>query len=262
MTHKPLAAEAAVTVAARPEVVFRYFTDSARFAQWMHAGSTVEAVAGGKMRVVYPNGIVALGEFVEVVPNRRIVFTWGYDGGANGIPPGTTRVEVTFAEVEGTLVRLIHTGFSTDEMRSGHVAGWNHYTALLAGAAANEQHESAAARAVDGYLAAWNETDDSRRQSLLESCWATDGRYYDKFANLVGRDRLNAHIANVQKYMPNTKLERRGPVLHTHGWIDFRWEAQMPHGMAPATGSDFGRLDLDGRLTLIVGFWDPPAAVH
>ena len=60
--------ERTVTIAARRETVFRYFTDSERFAAWWGAGSTIEPRAGGAVHVRYPNGVVAGGEVVEIAP--------------------------------------------------------------------------------------------------------------------------------------------------------------------------------------------------
>lgn len=46
-------------------------------------------------------------------------------------------MEVTFEEVVGgTLVRLVHSNLATDESRSAHGHGWEHYFERLAVAAA------------------------------------------------------------------------------------------------------------------------------
>jgi hypothetical protein len=37
----------ALTIAARPETIFRYFTDPARFVRWMGDGSTLDAALAG-----------------------------------------------------------------------------------------------------------------------------------------------------------------------------------------------------------------------
>jgi uncharacterized protein YndB with AHSA1/START domain len=54
--------EVELTIAARPETIFRYFTDQARFARWMGQGSVLEAEPGGRLRVGYPTGQVAWNE--------------------------------------------------------------------------------------------------------------------------------------------------------------------------------------------------------
>jgi uncharacterized protein YndB with AHSA1/START domain len=48
--------EVALTIAARPETIFRYFTDPARFARWMGEGSVLDATPGGRLRIGYHTG--------------------------------------------------------------------------------------------------------------------------------------------------------------------------------------------------------------
>ena len=46
-------------IAARPETIFRYFTDPGRFARWMGQGSVLDPRPGGRLRVGCPTGQVA-----------------------------------------------------------------------------------------------------------------------------------------------------------------------------------------------------------
>ena len=71
--------ERTVVIRARRETVFRYFTDSDRFAAWWGEGSTIDARPGGALRIRHPNGALASGEVVEIVPPRLVVFTYGYE---------------------------------------------------------------------------------------------------------------------------------------------------------------------------------------
>jgi len=69
------------------------------------------------------------------VPFTRIVFTWGWEGDASPLPPGSTTVEVSFsADGEATVVRLRHLGLPADQ-REAHAKGWDHYLPRLAIAA-------------------------------------------------------------------------------------------------------------------------------
>src|SRR5216684_3410810 len=70
--------EVSVHIAAQPETVFGYFTDPGRYIQWMGTGAELEPVPGGCYRVVMRDGVEAAGEFVEVDPPHRLVFTWGW----------------------------------------------------------------------------------------------------------------------------------------------------------------------------------------
>jgi uncharacterized protein YndB with AHSA1/START domain len=67
------------------------------------------------------------GEFVEVIPPKRLVFTWGWKEPGHPVPAGSTRVEIDLeARDGGTLVRLTHHGVP-EGMRERHEMGWTHY---------------------------------------------------------------------------------------------------------------------------------------
>ncbi len=93
----PAVLEVSVPVAARPEIVFSYFTDPARHAQWMGSHATLEPVPGGAYRVSPRDWVEAVGEFLEIDPPHRVVFTWGWTRG-NTVAPRSTRVVVTLQE--------------------------------------------------------------------------------------------------------------------------------------------------------------------
>jgi Activator of Hsp90 ATPase homolog 1-like protein len=67
-----------VHVAAPPAEVFNYFTDPARYVRWMGAEAKLNPVAGGEYRIRMGDGFEAAGEFTELDPPRRLVFTWGF----------------------------------------------------------------------------------------------------------------------------------------------------------------------------------------
>jgi len=119
--------EVSVHIAAQPETVFPYFTDPARFVQWMGSRATLEPVPGGAYRVSMRDGVEAAGEFVEVDPPRRLVFTWGWTRD-HAVAAGTTRVVVTFeAEEGGTRLVLRHYDLPDEEQRVHHRKGWELY---------------------------------------------------------------------------------------------------------------------------------------
>jgi uncharacterized protein YndB with AHSA1/START domain len=124
--------EVSVYVAAQPETVFGYFTDPTRYVQWMGSGATLEPMPGGSYRVFMREGIEAVGEFVDVDPPRRLVFTWGWTHDPE-VPPGTTRVVITLSpEDGGTRVVLRHHGLPDDGQREHHRKGWEVYLSRLA----------------------------------------------------------------------------------------------------------------------------------
>jgi len=119
--------EVSMHVAAQPEIVFPYFTDPRRYVQWMGRDATLEAVPGGCYRVHIRDGIEAVGEFVEVDPPHRLVFTWGWTHD-HEVPAGTTRVVITLqAEYGGTRVILRHYDLPDAGQRDHHRKGWDFY---------------------------------------------------------------------------------------------------------------------------------------
>ena len=128
--------EREVRIAARPEVVFEFFTDPVKMVRWKGVDAMLDPRPGGTYRVNVTGRDVALGEYVEIVPYSRIVITWGWEGGP--IAPGSTRVEFNFIpDGDGTIVRLRHSGL-TGEAALQHAEGWDHFLPRLALAAAGQ----------------------------------------------------------------------------------------------------------------------------
>jgi uncharacterized protein YndB with AHSA1/START domain len=123
--------EVSVHIAARPEIVYGYFTDPTRYAQWMGNQATLEPVPGGIYRVGMRDGMAAAGRFVDLDPPHRLVFTWGWTNDP-AVPPGSTRVEVTLtAENGGTRVVLRHYDLPDPDQIAHHDKGWQLYLARL-----------------------------------------------------------------------------------------------------------------------------------
>jgi uncharacterized protein YndB with AHSA1/START domain len=131
----PAAIEREVRIAARPETVFAFFTDPALMVRWKGVQATLEPVAGGVYRVVMNDRDTVLGEFVEVDPPRRVVFTWGFEGDGAAVAAGTTTVEVTLEpDGDGTLLRLVHRDLPAPA-RPAHAEGWDYHLGRLREAA-------------------------------------------------------------------------------------------------------------------------------
>jgi uncharacterized protein YndB with AHSA1/START domain len=126
-----------VRIAATPEEVFSYFTDAEKLVVWKAASAELDARPGGRFRMdVTGRGDVARGEYLEIAPPHRVVFTWGWEGDDVPASPSPSVVEVTIsAEGDGALLRLVHRGVP-QKIRSGSAEGWNHYLSRLALAAA------------------------------------------------------------------------------------------------------------------------------
>jgi uncharacterized protein YndB with AHSA1/START domain len=121
-----------VLIDATPDTIFPLLTTAEGHLRWEGTDAEIDARPGGIYRVVVAGEYVGLGEFVEVVPNERIVFTFGWDMPDNPIRPGSTRVEITLIpDGSKTLVRLSHSGLPDDDAVAMHIHGWDHYLARL-----------------------------------------------------------------------------------------------------------------------------------
>lgn len=252
--------EVRLMIAARPGTIFQYFTDPARFARWMGQSSVLDPEPGGRLRVGYPTGQVAGGRVVAVEPDRRIVFTWGYEGDGQAVPAGSSTVEIVLEPVAGgTEVRLRHAGLPSGEPPAAHLAGWRHALATLAYAGSAEQLGPVLGERVGDWLAAWNEPDAVRRDELLGRCLADGGRFRDPTTAVDGARQLAEHIGMVQRLTGGARLAGRGAPEACHGLVRFGWAAVGPDQTILATGTNVAEADLDGRFRWVTGFWDPLA---
>ena len=122
-------------IEARPETVFALFANRDAWLSWQGVDATIEARPGGTFRIdIRGDGWIS-GQFVEVIENRRLVFTWGWEGGDDApypVPPGSSTVEVDLApEGSGTRLRLTHR-ISLPELEEQTRVGWVHYIERLA----------------------------------------------------------------------------------------------------------------------------------
>jgi uncharacterized protein YndB with AHSA1/START domain len=118
-------------IAAPPERVYALLTSAEGWLRWGGTEAEVDPRPGGVVRVNVTGDGFAAGRFEEVVPGRRLVFTWGWEATGHPVPPGSSRVEIDLIpEGRETRLRLTHTvgapGFG--EMVE---AGWRHYTGRL-----------------------------------------------------------------------------------------------------------------------------------
>jgi uncharacterized protein YndB with AHSA1/START domain len=132
---EPGAIRRELRIAASPAIVFEYLTDPAKLIRWAGTDAVSEPHLGGPYRVVINAGHIVSGDYVEVVRNRRLVYTWGWVE-SHGIPPASSLVEILLApEGGGTRLTLTHTLLPA-AVRTGHGEIWDHYLPRLALAAA------------------------------------------------------------------------------------------------------------------------------
>jgi uncharacterized protein YndB with AHSA1/START domain len=121
-----------VVVPAAPQEVFRWFVEPELLAGWIGIRAALDPRPGGAFRFEVVDGEWCSGRYLELVPGRRVVFTWGWDSGAIPVPPGSSTVEVDLEpHPDGTRVRLVHRGLAP-EVRRLHAEGWSRFLPRLA----------------------------------------------------------------------------------------------------------------------------------
>ena len=124
--------------AAPREQVFDAWVNTDVLKRWWRAQPTwetpvaeVDAREGGGYRLSMRTDEGELhtvhGEFSEVRPPERLAYTWAWDDGPDAAMAGSesSLVVVEFLEDgDGTLVKLTHSGFASDEIREMHAQGW------------------------------------------------------------------------------------------------------------------------------------------
>lgn len=124
--------------AATPERLFQAWTDPDQVLCWFGPKPNalqrvlIDLRVGGAYRFAFnedPGAVSAVrGAYVEILPNRRLVFTWCWercdDDGVLTASP-TSSVTVTFApQGAGTLLSIRHEALSAEDARHGVARGW------------------------------------------------------------------------------------------------------------------------------------------
>ncbi|MEX0807443.1 MAG: SRPBCC domain-containing protein [Dongiaceae bacterium] len=120
-------------VAAPRDEVWRAFTVRDCYAAWMGPENfkvercELDLRSGGRYRLFLRSNEgeehVASGEFQEIIPNERLVFTWGWE--TEGRRGTETTVTIEFRDhAKGTQIKLTQSVFETLESRDEHAEGW------------------------------------------------------------------------------------------------------------------------------------------
>jgi glutathione S-transferase len=117
------------------ERVYQAWTDPAQLREWWGPEGvrtrnfTADAQVGGKYRWDLCNQegeeMSVFGEYLELTPGRRIVFTWKWDDDENWKAHDSI-VTIELSDRDGgTEVRLIHEKLPSEASRDRHTEGWN-----------------------------------------------------------------------------------------------------------------------------------------
>lgn len=123
-----------------PEKVWRAWTDPKALAKWWGPGgeepvslAELDLRVGGAFRIIFggPRGTEheCAGIYREVMPNRKLVFTWCWP---NSTPERVSLVTILFKPAGGgTDFEFRHEQFFDEAARDGHRRGWSESFAKL-----------------------------------------------------------------------------------------------------------------------------------
>ena len=117
-----------------PEKLWRAWTDPQAVKQWWGPGpghsvslAQLDVRVGGRFRIVFGGAEgrdhECAGVYREVVPNRRLVFTWTWP---NSTPERESLVTIVFrAAANGTELDFVHEQLFDEQVRDDHKRGWS-----------------------------------------------------------------------------------------------------------------------------------------
>lgn len=117
-----------------PEKVWRAWTEAQAVKKWWGPGpgepvsaAELDVRVGGRFRITFggPDGKAhtCAGEYKEVTPNRKLVFTWCWP---NSTPERVSVVTILFKAVpSGTDLTFKHEQLFDEKVRDDHKRGWS-----------------------------------------------------------------------------------------------------------------------------------------
>ena len=116
-------------------------------------------------------------------------------------------------------------------------------------------------RAIDRYIALWNEPDPERRRELIAQTFTEDASYLGPLLGGDGHAGLAALADNIEEHLGGYRFALTGEIDAHHDRVRYAWEILPPEG-APrfAAGTDFAVIAADGRLQSVTAFLDQAPA--
>lgn len=131
------------TIRADPETLFRAWTDPEALSHWWRmeeegwafAAASIDLRVGGRYRLgmTGPDGrtYTAVGEYLEIEPPTRLVFTWDWERPTDRVGETLVTVEFKPAGTGMTELVLTHERFADPASVAGHERGWAQLFTLL-----------------------------------------------------------------------------------------------------------------------------------
>jgi uncharacterized protein YndB with AHSA1/START domain len=242
-----------IVAPARPETVWEFLTTDKGWAAWWGAGSSIDAVPGGAMTIIYPDGRSAIGTVLAVTPTEAISFTYGYPREDPPIPLEGSVVEITLRPAPGgTAIRIEH-HVADEATRRLHDPGWRFQLGLFRSAIVTGTLAAGLAATIDAWHAVWGIDDPADRRAALAAVVTPDVTVDEPMAALTGLGDVDGWIAQSRAHLPAT-VRRTTPAALCGDHATWDWEITAA-GATLATGRSVARLTPETRLASVTAFW-------
>lgn len=129
-------------IRADPDRIYRALTVAEEMERWFFSSVTTDPRVGGEYRMQWRSAQDAtrdherFGTYTRLIPNELVEFEWHgvRKAQAGSLPPTLVTITLT-PQPGGTLLRLVHSGWPTDDdgvgLCNGHDMGWTFYVENL-----------------------------------------------------------------------------------------------------------------------------------
>ena len=120
MTDESRSIERRIELAAPSDEVYEYLLDPTKLTAWqVDRVIAFDPNRNGAFRLQTTDGRSVVGRFLEVLPGRRLVMTWGYEN-SFALPPDASTVEISLVpEGDRTVLHLLHRVERTEPTNNG-----------------------------------------------------------------------------------------------------------------------------------------------
>lgn len=118
------------------ELLYKAWTDPVQLQKWHAPGDMIvkeasaDVVVGGQYKIMMASekgSHTVIGEYKEVVPNKKLMYTWKWQDEECGTKePNETLVTLDFIAIDenNSELHLMHERFTSEESRIDHNKGW------------------------------------------------------------------------------------------------------------------------------------------
>jgi uncharacterized protein YndB with AHSA1/START domain len=120
VTDESRSIERRIELAAPSDEVYAYLLDPTKLTVWqVDRVIAFDPNRNGAFRLQTSDGRSVVGRFLEMLPGRRLVMTWGYEN-SSALPPGASTVEISLVpDGDRTVLHLLHRVEPTERTNSG-----------------------------------------------------------------------------------------------------------------------------------------------